>query len=468
MIGPTGVALASDGTLYLADTLDNRITAVPHAMTRTTPVGDAGITVSQGGHLKQPLGLALAPNGDIITTNAGDGNMVETTPAGKQVAVVTADKRNRRRIAVRTRHRAGQHASTTSTTATTRCESCTSGLRQRLGPCSTARGGSARRALVISRQVPVRVTTCRVRASQLMARHNPQADTRSDPREPGLRRRLDNHTSKGNCMSASQVDNGIDRRQFLGRAGATGAGILVGSGALGALAPSFAAAKKSGVKKSDLEILGAAQIAEALAVTTYTNIINTSPFFAHIPADDQGYLKAARQEEMSHYLLEESVTGKPSPFTSFYYPEKMFSDPKTTLNILVTLEDAFIAAYLVGVRDFSNSNLRVTAARIMGIESDHRTLARVVGGDVAASDGGPISSITGVQGKSESIEPPNNNGYERTLEWKNIGKAVEALLPFAEKKAAKKAGFDTTKPYKFEPFTPALPEPLGEFHSFLG
>jgi hypothetical protein len=92
VIGPTGVALAGDGTLYLADTLDNRIASVPQAMTRTTPVGNAGITVSQGGHLKQPLGLVIAPNGNIITTNAGDGNMVETTPAGKQVAVVTADK----------------------------------------------------------------------------------------------------------------------------------------------------------------------------------------------------------------------------------------------------------------------------------------------------------------------------------------------------------------------------------------
>ena len=35
--------------------------------------------------------------------------------------------------------------------------------------------------------------------------------------------------------------------------------------------------------------------------------------------------------------------GKPSPFTTFYYPSKMFSDAQTTLDILVTLEDAFIA-----------------------------------------------------------------------------------------------------------------------------
>ena len=69
---------------------------------------------------------------------------------------------------------------------------------------------------------------------------------------------------------------------------------------------------------------------------------------------------------------------------------------------------------------------------------------------------------------AESVDPPNNNGYERTLLLTNIGQAVEALLPFAEKTAAEKAGFDTTKPYKFVPFTPTLPNPLGEFHSLKG
>ncbi|HEY4426886.1 MAG TPA: ferritin-like domain-containing protein [Solirubrobacteraceae bacterium] len=269
-------------------------------------------------------------------------------------------------------------------------------------------------------------------------------------------------------MSASPADHTTDRRQFLGRAAATGAGVFVGASAFDALTPSFAAAKKRGVKKRDTEILIAAQIAEALAVTTYTNIIDTAPFFSRLASDDQGYLKAARQEEMSHYLLEMGVTNKPSPFTTFYYPAKMFADAQTTLNVLVTLEDAFIAAYLVGVRDFSTADLRVTSARIMGIESDHRTLARVVAPGVAAQDGGPVENVTGIQKKAESVDPPNNNGYERTVRLKNIGAAVTALTPFADKTAAGKAGFDTSKPYKFAPFTPTLPEPLGEFHSFLG
>jgi hypothetical protein len=38
-------------------------------------------------------------------------------------------------------------------------------------------------------------------------------------------------------------------------------------------------------------------------------------------------------EEMSHYLLEESVTGKPTALTTFYYPPKILTDAQTTLDI---------------------------------------------------------------------------------------------------------------------------------------
>ena len=269
---------------------------------------------------------------------------------------------------------------------------------------------------------------------------------------------------------------GVSRRSFLKSATFAGA---TGFAALGGLATVASAAQQEEdtdsmkaehdhLKKGDRDILIAAEIAEALAVTTYSNIIDIAPFFKAIPLDDQGYLIAARQEEMSHYLLEQSVTDQPSPFTTFFYPANMFSDPQTTLNTLVTLEDAFIAAYLVGVRNFSTSDLRVTAARIMGIESDHRTLARVLAGDVAPQDGGPIENITGFAGVMESADPPNNNGYERTNCWNRIAQAVAALTPFVDATAAAKVGFDTTKSFNFDQFTPTLPNPLGAFVSFKG
>lgn len=84
IVGPTGVALGNEGTLYVADTQGNRIAAVPYAENRQTPLEGGGTTIALGGYLNNPLGLALAPNGDILTVNADDGNIVETTPVGAE------------------------------------------------------------------------------------------------------------------------------------------------------------------------------------------------------------------------------------------------------------------------------------------------------------------------------------------------------------------------------------------------
>jgi hypothetical protein len=90
VIGPTGVGLGKDGTLYVADTLASRIAAIPDAVFRWTSAG-TGQTVSENGALNGPLGLAIAPGGDVLTVNGGDGNLVETTPSGTQVAVKQLD-----------------------------------------------------------------------------------------------------------------------------------------------------------------------------------------------------------------------------------------------------------------------------------------------------------------------------------------------------------------------------------------
>jgi sugar lactone lactonase YvrE len=84
VIGPTGLALSHDGTLYVADTLSNRIAKINAADRRKTSAG-TGMTLTMNGGLNGPLGLTMAPNGHILAANGGDGNLVEITPRGAQV-----------------------------------------------------------------------------------------------------------------------------------------------------------------------------------------------------------------------------------------------------------------------------------------------------------------------------------------------------------------------------------------------
>lgn len=87
--GPTGSALGKNGTLYVAETIGSLIVAIPNALSRTTAVSAAGSILTSGGFLNGPLGMTLAPNGDVIAMNGNDGNVVEISPAGHQIAKVS-------------------------------------------------------------------------------------------------------------------------------------------------------------------------------------------------------------------------------------------------------------------------------------------------------------------------------------------------------------------------------------------
>jgi sugar lactone lactonase YvrE len=89
VVGPTGLGLGPHDVLYVADSSGNRVAAIPGALTRTRVLGHGGDTVSTGGSLNDPLGLTIAPGGDVVTVNGSDGNIVELTPRGRQVATMT-------------------------------------------------------------------------------------------------------------------------------------------------------------------------------------------------------------------------------------------------------------------------------------------------------------------------------------------------------------------------------------------
>lgn len=85
LLGPTGLALGPDKTLYVTDGLDNVITAIPNATTRTDSAG-TGKVVTQGGLLAWPLAMVLSPEGHLLVCNGKDGRLVEVDPvAGKQI-----------------------------------------------------------------------------------------------------------------------------------------------------------------------------------------------------------------------------------------------------------------------------------------------------------------------------------------------------------------------------------------------
>lgn len=93
VVGPTGLALGGDGTLFVADAARSRIARVDDATFRASPVnaGQAAATVSADSHLNVPLGLAVAPNGDLLAVNGVDNNIVELSSGGRFVAVRNLD-----------------------------------------------------------------------------------------------------------------------------------------------------------------------------------------------------------------------------------------------------------------------------------------------------------------------------------------------------------------------------------------
>ena len=101
VVGPTGLAYdRSKDILYVASTSDNEIFAVPGAGHADSDQGTGSVIYQDNEHLHGPLGLALAPNGDLITANGDainppdpshNSEIVEFTPEGQFVSQFQID-----------------------------------------------------------------------------------------------------------------------------------------------------------------------------------------------------------------------------------------------------------------------------------------------------------------------------------------------------------------------------------------
>jgi hypothetical protein len=102
-IGPAGLAYnPHTDTLYIASSLDNAIYAISGAAAAMMDQGKGHLVYQDPVHLHAPLGLVLAPNGDLITANSDavdvsvyePSELVEFTPTGKFVGQFSLDSVN--------------------------------------------------------------------------------------------------------------------------------------------------------------------------------------------------------------------------------------------------------------------------------------------------------------------------------------------------------------------------------------
>jgi len=256
----------------------------------------------------------------------------------------------------------------------------------------------------------------------------------------------------------------VDRRSFVTGIGVAGMGAaalgLAGCGS----SSMTATAQSASTADTAQNIFTAALIAEDLAITMYYNALiggviqdpnlagsggTATSVTASGSIANVGYLRGAISEEISHAAVLRSalnITASTSdPVQTFYFPTGTFDNLTNFFPILIALETAFIGAYMTAVQEFclmiggvspySTSQMSATgtayspaqlasfaklSAAILGVEAEHRTLARAIP---------PPPTFNGV-----SVLPSDNVCYESTdgLQSVYVGmdSAAAALQPF--------------------------------------
>jgi Ferritin-like domain len=100
------------------------------------------------------------------------------------------------------------------------------------------------------------------------------------------------------------------------------------------------------------------------------------------------FLQAALDAELKHAALL-SAAGAQSPYTRFYFPPTTFQrlgtsvDPGSFLGVAELLETAMSGMYVAAAEHFlqlGRHDLAARATQLLGVEAEHRTLARVIAG----------------------------------------------------------------------------------------
>lgn len=188
-----------------------------------------------------------------------------------------------------------------------------------------------------------------------------------------------------NLMESFKVSG--SRRKLLKIAAAGVAGVAVTGIAAGNLlvparhASAHGAAE--GAEASVKQILSIAATAERLAITFYSHGVANHQQLG-INGEQLDWIEAALAEEQIHELFFVANGGVPITSTfSFPNGAKTFTDLATFIATQQQLEGVFDSAFLAAIKEFAYlglPRLAQIAGQIACIESEHRTLGRVIGG----------------------------------------------------------------------------------------
>jgi Ferritin-like domain len=177
------------------------------------------------------------------------------------------------------------------------------------------------------------------------------------------------------------VSEPISRAQLFSR-GAKGSAVLLLAGSVaGAVA---ASASADTIPDGDLAYARLLVGAELLASDFYAQAIGSKQF----SGDVSRYLKRALFNEQEHYTtMSEVLTGAgQTPAVAddfdFAYPKGAFGSKISIAKLGVTLETAFLGAYLGAVDGLQTAGLKQPVARIAASEAQHLSaFAQLSGGD---------------------------------------------------------------------------------------
>jgi len=162
----------------------------------------------------------------------------------------------------------------------------------------------------------------------------------------------------------------VSRAQLFSRGAKGGAAFLLAGSLAGSLVDSAAA---DTIPDSDLAYARLLVGAELLALDFYARAIASR----RLGPDALGYMKRARLNEREHYnKMSEVISGAgQAPAVAadfdFSYPKGAFASKSSIAKLGVTLEAAFMGAYLDAVDGLQTDALKQTVAQIAANEAEH-------------------------------------------------------------------------------------------------